>query len=317
MGSTIINKDNQKTGGDMGVPFRHAILAVDISEASELMVASASDLAKLGVEKITLVHVAPVPYAGERREFSTDAERGILKVYKKEIEEQGFEAEFIIRSGVHFYPPTELIMTAEKEGADLIVIANRGHSKVQELLLGSTATELLLRSPLPVYLLNVGMDLDEETDERTFSLRKVSEKMLDHVLHATDFSATSNRAFEVVKSLESEGKVGKVSLVHVQGHHALALSDPISLERLTKLNEEMLNEKRDELSDHTREEAQTYLTFGTAAKEIVSIAEEKGATMIVLGSQGKGFIEKFFIGGVSHQVARLSQVPVLLIPAER
>jgi len=38
MGSTIINKDNQKTGGDMGVPFRHAILAVDISEASELMV---------------------------------------------------------------------------------------------------------------------------------------------------------------------------------------------------------------------------------------------------------------------------------------
>ena len=39
--------------------------------------------------------------------------------------------------------------------------------------------------------------------------------------------------------------------------------------------------------------------------------------MIVIGSQGKGFVEKFFLGGVSNQVTRLSKIPVFLIPAER
>jgi nucleotide-binding universal stress UspA family protein len=298
--------------------FKHAIVALDLSEASELIIDCVPHLKKFGTEKITLVTVVPIPFSGERREFTTDDQRRKLKAYKKKLEEKGFEVRFEIRSGVHFYPPTEILSEAEESGADYVVIANRGHSKVQEMLLGSTATEVLQRSPLPVYLINVEVEWhDDNTEERKLVLSQSSEKSLNHIMYATDFSDTADRAFEVVKVLESAGLVKQISMVHVQGHHYLALSDPASLEDLTEKNREQLDEMRNSLSDYTREDAKIIITFGTPAKEIVTAAEDNGATMLVMGSQGKGFMEKFFLGGVSNQVTRISKLPVLLVPAER
>jgi nucleotide-binding universal stress UspA family protein len=298
--------------------FKHAIVALDLSEASELIIDCVPHLKKFGTEKITLVTVVPIPFSGERREFTTDDQRRKLKAYKKKLEEKGFEVRFEIRSGVHFYPPTEILSEAEECGADYVVIANRGHSKVQEMLLGSTATEVLQRSPLPVYLINVEVEWhDDNTEERKLVLSQSSEKSLNHIMYATDFSDTADRAFEVVKVLESAGLVKQISMVHVQGHHYLALSDPASLEDLTEKNREQLDEMRNSLSDYTREDAKIIITFGTPAKEIVTAAEDNGATMLVMGSQGKGFMEKFFLGGVSNQVTRISKLPVLLVPAER
>lgn len=298
--------------------FKHALVALDLSEASELIMDCVPHLKNFGTEKITLVTVVPVPYAVERTEFNTDKHRKKLKEYKKQLEEAGYDVRFEVRSGVHFYPPTEIINEAEQAGADYIVIANRGHSKVQEMLLGSTATEVLQRSPLPVYLINVEVDWhDDDTDKRKLVLSQSAGKSMDHILYATDFSETAERAFHVVQDFESTGKVKKISMIHVQGHHYLALSDPISFEELTEKNRAQLDLLRNTLSDHTREDAEIIITFGTPAKEIVTAAEENGATMIIMGSQGKGFIEKFFIGGVSNQVTRISNVPVLLIPAER
>jgi len=42
---------------------------------------------------------------------------------------------------------------------------------------------------------------------------------------------------------------------------------------------------------------------------------KNGYSLIVLGSQGRGFFNEIFIGSVSHQVARQSDVSVLLVPS--
>lgn len=298
--------------------FKHAIVALDLSEASDLIMDCVPHLKKFGTEKINLVVVVPIPYSSKRKEFSTDEQRQKLKEYKKKLEDHGFEVRFEIRSGVHFYPPTEILAEAEECGADYVVIANRGHSKVQEMLLGSTATEVLQRSALPVYLLNVEVEWnDDDVDNRRLVLSQSAEKSLNHILYATDFSETADRAFDAVKHFEGKGLVEKVSIVHVQGHHYMALSDPATFEEVTQKNREQLDKMRNELSDNTRENAEIIVTFGTPAKEIVSAAENNNATMLVIGSQGKGFMEKFFIGGVSSQITRISNIPVLLIPAKR
>lgn len=304
----------------MDLSFNHAIVALDLSEASDLIVDSIPNLKKFGTEKVTLVTVVPVPHSVKRKEFSTDSQRQTLKAYKKKLEEAGFDVYFEIKSGVHFYPPTEILSAADEHNAGYVVIANRGESKVQELVLGSTASEVLQRSHLPIHLINIEVDWpdpQDDRDNRKLVLSQPAESTLDHVLHATDFSDTADRAFNVIRNLEADGKVGKVSIVHVQGHHYLALSDPASLEDLTNKNRDHLNEMRNQLSDHTRESCETIVTFGTPAKEIVTAAEENGATMIIMGSQGKGYIEKFFIGGVSTQVTRIGKIPMLLIPALR
>jgi nucleotide-binding universal stress UspA family protein len=40
-------------------------------------------------------------------------------------------------------------------------------------------------------------------------------------------------------------------------------------------------------------------------------------SLIVMGTQGKGFITEIFLGSVAHTVSRLAPCPVLLIPTPR
>jgi len=298
--------------------FVHALVALDQSEASDLIVNSLSSFKKFGTKKVTLVTVVSVPFTGRKTEFNTEKYTEQLKEYKKKLEAEDLIVETELRSGTYYYPPTEILTAADEHDADFVIIGSRGQSKVEEMLLGSTASEVLQRSRLPVFLINIDMEwIDEEADDRRLVMTQSIDGALKHVLHATDFSDTADRAFDVVKALDEEGKIEKVSLIHVQGHHAIALKDPASYETLTERSKEHLQDMRNELSDKIRSISELIITFGTPGKEIISAIEDNGVTLVVMGSQGKGFVHEFFLGGVSTQVTRFSKVPVLLVPAKR
>lgn len=298
--------------------FVHALVALDQSEASNLIVEAIPQFKKFGTKKITLVTVVSVPFTSERTEFNTDKQRKQLKVYKKQLSEEGFQVETDLRAGTYFYPPTEILTSAKEHDADFVIIGSRGQSKVQEMLLGSTATEVLQRSRMPVFLINIDMEWDDkDTNKRKLVITQTADKALNHVMHATDFSETADRAFEVIKDLDSQGKIGKISFVHVQGHHAIALKDPASFDELTVKTRDQLDSMRNTLSDKTRNNSEIIITFGTPGKEIIKAIEDNQATLVVMGSQGKGFVHEFFLGGVSSQVTRFSKIPVLLVPARR
>jgi len=300
------------------IPFyRHAAVALDLSDASELIVECVSTFHKLGTEKITLITVIPIPSEKAASELDTSKEQEALEEYQETLVEAGFEVDILIRSGLHYYPPTEILAGAEEAGADFVVISNRGHSKVFELLTGSTSTELLQRSTLPVYLISLEVEKDDEkAGKRTLLLRQPCSESVRHVLYATDFSDSSYRAYKVLRDMEGAGIVDQISMIHVQGHHAIAIKDPVSRDRLTEQNREQLDRIRNKLSDRTRESTNLIITFGSPAKVIVEAAEEVGATMIMMGSQGEGYVQEMFLGSVSSKVIRLSQVPVLLVPVD-
>jgi len=298
--------------------FVHALAALDLSEASDLIVDAIPQFKKFGIKKVTLVTVVSVSFTGERTEFNTEKQAKKLEEYKSALEKHDLTVETDLRSGTYFYPPTEILTSAKENDADFVVIGSRGQSKVQEMLLGSTAAEVLQRSQLPVFLINIDIKwAEEDNQKRKLFITKTVDEALNHVMHATDFSDTADRAFEVVKSLDEEGKIGKISLIHVQGHHAIALKDPASHEHLNRQNRELLEAMRNELSDKTRNDAEIFITFGTPGKEIIQAIQENNVTLIVMGSQGKGFVHEFFLGGVSTQVTRFSKIPVLLVPAKR
>lgn len=298
--------------------FRHAAVALDLSEASDLIVECVSSFQKLGTEKITLVTVIPVPFEKEGTEPDTSGEEEQLGTYKKRLEEAGFEVDIHIRSGLHYYPPVEILTAANEVNADFVVISNRGQSKVLELLAGSTSAELLQRSDIPVYLINLEVEKDEEkSGGRTLRLPQPCGESFRHVLYATDFSDSAYRTYKVLRDMEGAGIVDEISMIHVQGHHAIAIKDPVSRDRLTEQNREQLDRIRNKLSDRTREDTDLIITFGTPAKEIVEASKERKATMIMMGSQGEGYVQDLFLGSVSSKVTRLSDVPVLLIPVER
>jgi len=298
--------------------YRHAAVALDLSEASGLIVDCVSTFKNLGTEKITLITVIPVPLEKAGIEKDLSKEQAKLEEYQKTLEEAGFDVDIHLRSGLHYYPPVEILAAADEAKADFVVISNRGQSKVFELLAGSTVTELLQRSTIPVYLISLELVKDEDrADGRTLLIPQPCSEAVKHVLYATDFSDSAYRTYKVLRDMEGAGIVDRITMIHVQGHHAIAIKDPVSRDRLTAQNREQLDKIRNKLSDRTREDTELIITYGTPAKEIVNAAKEIGATMIMMGSQGEGYMQEMFLGSVSSKVVRLSNVPVLLIPDER
>jgi len=59
--------------------------------------------------------------------------------------------------------------------------------------------------------------------------------------------------------------------------------------------------------------AQAYLRMGVADAEIVELAEEIEAGLVVLGSRGLGGIRSALMGSVSYSVARHAHCPVLVV----
>lgn len=58
----------------------------------------------------------------------------------------------------------------------------------------------------------------------------------------------------------------------------------------------------------------TYTRIGRAQDEILNVAEECKADLIILGTHGRTGFDHFISGSVSESVARKSKCPVLIIP---
>lgn len=59
------------------------------------------------------------------------------------------------------------------------------------------------------------------------------------------------------------------------------------------------------------------IPYGSTTREILRAVNNHPYSLIVMGSQGRGFISEVFLGSVSHNIARKAPVPVLLVPAIR
>jgi nucleotide-binding universal stress UspA family protein len=59
--------------------------------------------------------------------------------------------------------------------------------------------------------------------------------------------------------------------------------------------------------------AQAHLRMGKADHEIVTLAEEIGAGLIVIGGRGRGGIRRALMGSVSDSVVRHAHCPVLVV----
>ncbi|MCC5942592.1 MAG: universal stress protein [Balneolaceae bacterium] len=299
----------------MSLKFKHALVALDQSEASEIIVDSLASFKKFGTEKFTLFTSANVPYPGGLDSTELENYRHKLDIYKLHLETNGFDVVTEVREKINSYTPVEILNAAHDAEADYIIIANRGHNKLKELLLGSTATELLQRCDLPVFLIKLDVsDQSEMSDRKLYGMISI-QKSQDRILFPTDFSTTSDRAFETLKMLAGNAK--NVDILHVQATGRPGMNDPKRVEEFDRTDTERLKELKAELEDVSDAEISVKVRYGSAITQIIDFAESVDSTMIVMGSQGRGYVSDLFLGGVSHQVIRKAKVPVLTIPAIR
>ena len=86
------------------------------------------------------------------------------------------------------------------------------------------------------------------------------------------------------------------------------------LERISEQRaREMLEEEVGKVRSAVGTVAQGHLIEGRVAPEVVALAEEIGAGLIVLGSRGRGGIRRALMGSVSDSVVRHAHCPVLVV----
>jgi nucleotide-binding universal stress UspA family protein len=76
---------------------------------------------------------------------------------------------------------------------------------------------------------------------------------------------------------------------------------------------EMLEQQAKRIEESGGTIKETYLREGRAEKEIVEVAEEIGAGLIVMGSRGQGRLRRALMGSVSDAVVRHAHCPVTVV----
>jgi nucleotide-binding universal stress UspA family protein len=184
---------------------------------------------------------------------------------------------------------------------DLVVMGTHGRAGVQKWLMGSLAEKVLRHAAVDVLTLHEDSPVAGD------------EGGLGEVLVPTDFSECSRRALEAAFRLTKEAG-GRICLLHViepqpllpwaEGQETLLVEvdDALRARFEAALRDELRGRKGD-----------VVLAEGAAAREIERVARERGASLIVLGTHGRGRLAHALIGSVAERVTRFSRLPVLTV----
>lgn len=289
--------------------FGKILIATDLSQASDELIQCMSCLKKLGTEETVLFHSLRIRYLDYMRyQFAREAEP-MLQKQVSVLQSQGFKTGIEIASGETAY---EINHFCAENNISLVVMGTHGKSLLKHALLGGEATKILQQHTCP--LLVVRLTRVKGKDE--VRCRKDFISNSKGILYATDFSDTAQRAFTYVEQLVEKGW-GKVTLVHVQDSLKIDKHLKDKLKEFNTIDRERMEMLKDLLLKKGLKKADIKIPYGLPFQEIAVLANTGSYSFVVMGSQGRGFARELFVGSVSHNVVRHSDVPVLLIPAIR
>lgn len=143
--------------------------------------------------------------------------------------------------------------------------------------------------------------------------------MFNKILIAIDGSKASMRALE--KALEfNQSLQAELYILYVQKHYSrleasmYSLAESTAGDGMQEYGEELVREaKAKVLATHPQMQVRGFTKVGPVARTINQFAKDKGIDLIVVGSRGSGDQEGFMLGSVSHKVASITDIPILLI----
>ena len=290
--------------------FSNVLVATDLSAASESVLHCVKGLLPLGAKHAVLVHAIGIQQFEAMAHGMDDFLQPLLAKQKEILEAEGFETETVLASGP---AAIEVNRVARERQASLIVVGTHGATLAREMLIGGTAMGIVHHASIPVLVIRLKFAEDSESVRCVAACRDLRR----HVLFCTDFSDTAERAFEYVLRIVESGAPA-VTLLHVQDSRRLGGHLEHRLDEFNETDRQRLGHLKDRLRAAGPANVRVLVPYGHPVAEILRVADqEQDDTLIVMGSQGRGFLAVVFLGSVSHQVVRRSPVPVLLVPAKR
>jgi nucleotide-binding universal stress UspA family protein len=205
-----------------------------------------------------------------------------------------------------------ILETADRERADLLVMGTHGLGGFRKLLLGSTTERVLRRTRIPLLAVP---SLDSASGNPILELDADGPRFtMKTIVMATDFSEASADAVHWAADVAQRIQI-PVVLVHVV--------TPVTVP--AQWRSFVVDEVHDEHELRARLEQvaagllsgiphEVFVSVGRPADSIATLAEERGAGLIVMGLFGHQGTFAPRPGSIAYRVVSLAHVPVLVVP---
>jgi nucleotide-binding universal stress UspA family protein len=296
------------------ITIKRILCPVDLSETSRRALEHARALARtfeasLDVLEVVEIALPPSPFGAaplyaltpEMRQTLTDD----LERFAAPAREGGIRVTVDLEEG----PVVRQILQAvDARAADLIVMGTHGRGGFEHLVLGSVTEKVLRKAPCPVLTVPAG-ERQPAAPSGTFRT----------ILCATDFSDAATKAIAYARAL-AERAAGRLILVHALdwpfGPMPRPPATPLA-ELLLSLETDADARLRKAVPDEHRHQCRVeqIVTQGKAAHDIVRLARDYSADLVVLGVRGRGAVNLALLGSTTHYVIREAACPVLTVRA--
>jgi len=285
------------------VSLTRILVTTDFSTESDRALDYALALARRYDARIYLAHViAPDPFLyaepalaqATYEKVRQAAEQGMADILVSG-KLRGVPHEVLLEEG-SVWPAIEKLI--EKHEIDLVVTATHGRGKVQKVLIGSVAEEIFRQANCAV--LTVGPRVKDEP---------AREVELKNILFATDFGHGAEKAAAHAFSLAQEHGA-RLTMLHV-------------IQEATAYTEESVRRQRafavERMEKLMPEGAENWCkplfraTFGEAVEEMLIMARETNADLIVMGAKPSKNLAGHAPFAIAYNVVTRAHCPVLTV----
>ena len=269
------------------------LVPIDFSKPSEYAAKMAAKIAKKTGASITLIHLIELPseivdiYYGSR--FSIPESMLYLRKIKEKIldfKNNFFAEDMKVDYFIKLNNPFDGIKKyAEKIDADLIIMGSRGHSKFEEIIIGSNTEKIVRSSKIPVIVV--------KRDSKKFSLK--------NLVFASNFKKDNKEVF--IKFLD----------------FANAFNSKIYLLRVnTPSKFESTAESKQKIKDFIKEYNLLKYSINiyddtSIEKGIINFSREKKVDLIALSTHGRSGISHLFSRSVAKSLSEIALKPIFTV----
>lgn len=286
--------------------FKKILFTTDFSDASMNILECLKNLKEIGVEEVTIVHILDAATVGGLLNLISKFLKPKVDQFENILKEAGFKADTKIEIG---NVGREVNRICIEGNYSLIVAGTHGESVLKGILLGSKIKDILSSSRKPVLLipLNVIAKKDEE------KIKPICFEMFKNILYPTDFSDNAEIAFFYLEEI-AKMTMAKVTLCHIQDIKRIEPHLKHKLEEFNKIDMERLTRIERQLKDIQVEVAEKIIDYGNPSEKITELGNSKKYNLIIMGTQGRGFMDEPFLGRVANYAAHHIDIPILFIP---
>jgi nucleotide-binding universal stress UspA family protein len=198
----------------------------------------------------------------------------------------------------------EIVARAEQMGAGLIVMGSRGLGTMRRALMGSVSESVVRHAHCPVIVVR--------GEPVVFPAK---------ILLATDGSEEATQATrvaaEVAQRTGSDMQIVTVALENPNVYAYYDVRHPAEVERHRQEARKILDQQVDRVREAGANVAKAHLKMGAADEDIVVLAEDLEADLIIMGTRGLGALRRALMGSISDSVVRHAHCPVMVVRPEK